>query len=332
MSGVNREKVLVTGSTGFTGSHLTRQLIADGYTVRIIVRNGKKAQEMFQGLAVEILEGDFRDISWVKESVKGVSKVFHIAALFRQAGLPDEDYWFINRTLPIELALASLKEGVQKFIHCSTIGVHGHIEQVPGNENSPIKPGDIYQLTKWEGEKEVRKLSETLGLPLTVIRPCGIYGPGDMRFLKLFKMIKRRRFFMIGRGKTLWHPVYIDDLVAGIIQSSKLETHGQVLIIGGPEYLELNRLVELIAKAVGVSTPTLKIPYFPIWALAVLCENLCKILKMEPPLHRRRVDFFVKTRSFETKQAQEVMNFVPQIHIEEGIQRTAHWYQQMGYL
>ena len=327
----DKKIVLVTGATGFTGSHLAKRLVDEGFYVKAIVRDVKKAQGL-QEIGVELIEGDLKDKELIYRSMEGVRIVFHVAALFRQAGLPDSEYWFVNKQAAMQLAQAALDEGVEKFVHCSTIGVHGDVKNPPCNEEGPLAPGDIYQVTKLEGEKAVYQLYQDKNLPLTVIRPAGIYGPGDLRFLKLFKLIKNKKFIMIGKGKTLWHPIYIDDLVEAFILAGKKGNEGEIFIIGGSEYFPLNELVITIADVLKVKRPQWKIPFGPVYFFAACCEFICKMLKLEPPLHRRRVDFFKKTRAFDVSHATKKLGFKAKVLLKDGIAKTANWYQEQGLL
>ena len=144
-------KVLVTGAAGFTGSHLARRLFDLGYDVRIIVRQNSKIEQSncFQP---EIIQGDIRDPDIVERAVKGVDMVFNIAAVFRTAGISDKVYWETHVNGTQNLLNASKKYNIEIFIHCSTVGVHGHIVNPPADETYPFNPGDIYQVTKLKAE------------------------------------------------------------------------------------------------------------------------------------------------------------------------------------
>ena len=173
---------------------------------------------------------------------------------------------------------AARRYGVERTIHCSTIGVHGDVKEIPCTETSPLNPGDVYQVSKLAGEEAAHK-AFTNGLPGSIFRPATIYGPGDLRLLKLFKTIHARTFRMFGNGKTLLHPVYIDDLVEGIILCAEHPAAlGQTFILGGREYVPLNEVVQLVADAVGVKPPRGNLPVWPLIGAAVVCEGLCRPL------------------------------------------------------
>src|SRR4029079_5476729 len=115
----------------------------------------------------------------------GFDVVYNIAALYRQAGLPESVYHQVNATAVGQLIDAAAAAGVRRVVHCSTVGVHGDIEHPPANEEAPLRPGDVYQISKVEGERIAREAAERTGMEVVIARPSGIYGPGDRRLLKL---------------------------------------------------------------------------------------------------------------------------------------------------
>jgi nucleoside-diphosphate-sugar epimerase len=320
------QTVLVTGATGFTGGHLARRLIADGQTVRLLVR-----RPVAEFASAESVIGDVRDKDAVRQAMQGIDTVYHIAALYRQTNVSDQEMRDINACGTQNLLEAATEAGIRRFVHCSTVGVHGDCKDIPTTEDSPYNPGDIYQATKLEGEEIAQRFRDRL--PVVIFRPAGIYGPGDLRFRKLFKGIKTGRFAMIGSGETLYQMVYIDDLVDGILLcGSQPDAVGRIYILAGHETVTLNTLVELIADVLHVPTPRLHIPLAPVYAAAFAVEMAFKPLKIEPPLFRRRIDFFRKARAFDISRAVNELGFAPQVNLREGLRRTADWYTANGYL
>mgnify|MGYP001024622387 CR=1 FL=1 len=325
-------KVLVTGGTGFAGSHLVSRLISDGFEVRVIARSQKKAEKLKER-GVEIILGDITDKDVVKEAVNGVKKVYHLAANWRTAGVPDKVYWDVNVGGTRNLLEASIRENVERFIHCSTMGVHGHVDEIPSNENTRYNPGDIYQVTKLEAEKLALNFYREKGLPVSVIRPCAIYGPGDMRLLKMFRAISKKRFIMLGSGETLYHMVYVTDLAEGFrLAADKEEAIGEPFLIGGEEYVSLNKLAEMIAREIGVSSPRIHFPVWPVELLGTIVEKICIPLKIEPPIYRRRVLFFTKDRAFDISKAKNILGYKSKVDLKTGIKNTVKWYRDNGYL
>jgi nucleoside-diphosphate-sugar epimerase len=325
-------KVLVTGGTGFTGHNLSKKLLEDGHEVRLLVRS-KERVALEPSERLEVLEGDIRDKKAVENAVDGVSKVFNIAAMFRSAASVDQDYHDIHVKGTQYLLKAALQYGVTRFIHCSTVGVHGDVKEPPATEESPFAPADIYQRTKLEAELWAREFAEKNDIALSVIRPTAIYGPGDMRLLKLFKLAVKGITPVIGTGKIFYHMVYIDDLVQGFLLASEHEKAvGEVFIIGGEENMILDDLLTTISRITNRPEKMVHVPALPFQLAGSLCEKICIPFGIEPPLYRRRVDFFTKSRSFNIAKAKDLIGYTPQYGLHDGLSRTAEWYKEEGLL
>ena len=325
-------RVLVTGATGFTGGHLCERLVNDGESVRALVRDPCRASRLKQ-LGVELTVGDLRNTGSVEQAMAGIDIVYHVGAEFRHENLSRSEMRKVNVDGTRNMLDAAVKAGVQRFIHCSTVGVHGDVKDPPANENTPYAPGDVYQQSKTDAERLVVQYANEARLPVVIFRPGGIYGPGDLRFLKLFKAIKNKRFIMLGSGQVLYQVVYIDDLIEGILLCARNENAiGKTYILTGDEPATLNQLVKVIADAVGVRGTRLKLPVMPVYLAGAVCELICKPFGINPPLYRRRVDFFRKTRSFDISKAKTELGFEPRVDLRNGISRTAAWYRQEGLL
>ncbi len=323
-------KILVTGATGFTGRHLVRALAADGHSVRALIRPGQRGTRLAAG--VEAVEGQLTNERDVRDAAAGCERIYHIAAAFRDAKYDDQYYWDVNVGGTLNILAAARAHGCERVIHCSTGGVHGHIEEPPAAETYRFGPGDVYQRTKLEAELAVASAAKS-GLGTAIVRPGAIYGEGDVRFLPLFRAIQRRRFAMIGSGETRLHMVHIDDLVRGfLLAGSQSAGRGEAFLIAGPEAPTLNELATLVADAVGSQPPKLHVPVWPVYAAAWLCEQLCAPLRLEPPLHRRRVGFFTHHREFDIGKARRLLGYEPRVHVAEGVRRTAAWYVAEGLL
>lgn len=325
-------KVLVTGGTGFTGSHLCRRLVQEGHDVRVLVRE-QSDRTVVSDLPIDWVLGDLCDRDSLARATKGVDMVYHIAALFRPENVTQQQMWAVNVEGTKNLLEAAEKAQVGRFVHCSTVGVHGDIQNPPANEETPYAPGDYYQESKTEGEKVALQYAQKGRLPIVVFRPGGIYGPGDRRFLKLFKGIKTGRFVMFGSGEILYQLIYIDDLIAGILRcGTEPMAVGNTYILTGASPVTLNQLVETIASILQVNPPRWRLPVMPLYWAGFACEVLCKPLGINPPLYRRRVDFFRKTRSFDISKAKRELNFSPQVDLKTGLELAANWYRNQNFL
>lgn len=329
-------RVLVTGATGFTGGHLAQFLTARGDAVRALVRPRSRErfdQSPLPRRGVEAVEGDLIDAAALRRAAEGVEVIYHIAATYREAGQPDSAYRAVNVEGTRNLLEAAKAAGVARVVHCSTGGVHGHIAHPPANEDAPFNPGDVYQDTKLAAEKLAREFGVSTGVDVVVARPIGIYGPGDTRFLRMFRGLARGRFPMIGSGQAFYHLTFIDDLVEAFrLCGTVPDATGRTYILAGPRYTTLEQLIQLVARELNVAPPRMHLPVWPFWTAGLLCEMVCVPLRIEPPIYRRRVDFYTKSRAFDTTRARTELGFLPRVDLEEGIQRTANWYRSEGLL
>jgi dihydroflavonol-4-reductase len=265
--------------------------------------------------------------------VRGVEVVYNIAALYREAGLAAAEYRAVNAEAPRNIVEVGAAQGVRRVVHCSTVGVHGDVEHPPANEDAPLKPGDLYQETKLEGERLALAAGRASGVDVVIARPSGIYGPGDRRLLKLFRGVARQRFVILGDGRIFYHLTHVDDLVEGFRLCAEVPAaSGRTYILAGGEVTILNELVERIAREAGVPPPRLHLPVWPFWTAGALCEAVCAPFGIEPPIYRRRVDFFTKSRAFDISRARHELGYAPRVGLQDGIRRTLDWYRTAGWL
>lgn len=325
-------RVLVTGATGFTGGHLARHLAGRGDSVRALVREPAAAADLFRD-GIGLATGDVRDRASLDAALSGVEIVYNIAALYRQAGLREETYRAVNAEAVGTIVRRAAAAGARRVVHCSTVGVHGDVEHPPADEDAPLRPGDIYQVTKVEGERIGKEAATETGIELVIARPTGIYGPGDRRLLKLFRGVARQRFLVLGDGKIFYHLTYVEDLCEGFRLCGEMPAAaGRTYILAGPEVTTLNELTEIIAEEARVLPPRLHLPAWPFWAAGALCEAVCAPFGIEPPLYRRRVDFFTKSRAFNIARARRELGFDPKTTLRQGVRRTLGWYREHGWL
>jgi 2-alkyl-3-oxoalkanoate reductase len=333
MSNAMKQVVLVTGGTGFTGSHLVKRLLLRGHEVRVLDNQKGLFYDELAECGAEIVLGSITDRELVDQTVAGCNVVHHLAAAFRSVSDPKRVYWDVNVNGTRYLLEAAVKHGVQKFVYCSTQGVHGHIDNPPGNEEAPIEPEDYYQYTKYEGERVTQEFIDK-GLNATILRPTAIYGPGDPgRWYMLFKFTKKGRFLMFGNGKTTYHPVYIDNLVDAFEMAvERPEAAGQTYIIGDDKYYALSEIVKLVGSAQGKDVKIIRLPFWPLWLAALLCEVAWAPFRKSPPLFRRRADWFRQVRAFDISKAVNELGYDSKVDLCTGLAQTAEWYRANGYL
>jgi len=325
-------KVLVTGATGFTGSHLARRLLAAGDTVRAIARDTTKTGALTKA-GVEVVPGDLTDRASLERAMAGIEVVYNIGALYRAAGLKESVYRAVNADAVVTLIACAKAAGVRRVVHCSTVGVHGDIEHPPASEDAPLRPGDVYQETKVLGEQLGRDAAARTGVELVIARPSGIYGPGDRRLLKLFGGIARGRFLLLGSGQIFYHLTHVEDLCDGFrLCGTVPAAAGRTYILAGGEVTTLNELVPLTAGVAKVAPPANPWPVWAFWLAGALCEAVCAPFGIEPPIFRRRVDFFTKSRAFDISRARAELGFAPRVGLRDGIGRTLEWYREHGWI
>ncbi len=325
--------VLVTGATGFTGIVLTRKLVAAGLKVSAVARHSSDLSPL-ERLDITWFRGDVFDEKVMKQALKGQQYVFHVAAAFRDAKSTEKDYWNVHvKSTQIIANEIFGNPDFQRYIHISTIGVHGHIENPPATEEYPFGPGDGYQRTKLEAEQWLNSFAAENKIPYTIIRPAAIYGPGDRRLLKLFKMALSSYFPLLGKGKCLYHLVHVDDLTnTFLIAATHPAALGETFISGADEPIGIADMARTVADHFGKRVKVIRLPIGPFFLAADICEAICKPLKIEPPIYRRRVAFYSKDRHFDVSKLKNVLGYRPKHGNRQGIIDTAVWYVKQGWL
>jgi nucleoside-diphosphate-sugar epimerase len=328
-------EVLITGGTGFIGSRLAVRCLEKGYAVRVLGQENTAAEaenkRLLAARGAKVTVASVTQQEPLFALCRGVDLVYHLAAAQHEANVPDQQFWDVNVTGTKNILEASVKARVKRFIHGSTIGVYGAAQQGRLDEQSPVRPDNIYGLTKLEGEKVVLSFQERL--PVVIIRIAETYGPGDRRLLKLFKGIRRRIFFIIGSGRNVHQPIYIDDLIEGLLLAATAEKAiGQVFVLAGKEPLTTAAMVEAVAKQVGTRIPPFHLPLSVFLVAAALMEKVCRPMGVQPPLHRRRLDFFTKDFLFSQERSHNILGFTPRVSFEQGVAETAKWYRERGEL
>jgi len=328
------QHILITGGTGFIGSRLALKCKELGHRVTVFGQTNTPAEEQnrleLEQQGIAIVNGSITDGSMVENGVRGVDLVYHLAAAQHEANIPDQFFYDVNVTGTENVVKACIAEGVKRFVHGSTIGVYGNMNGVI-DENTPCNPDNIYGRTKLAGEKAV--LAHKDELMVVIIRIPETYGPGDRRLLKLFRAIGKKMFFMIGPGRNIHHLIFIDDLLEGFLQAAMQDIEsGTVLVLAGKEAITTNKMVTAIAADMGTTIPKIRAPLSLFMTAAVVMESLLRPLGIQPPLHRRRMDFFKKSYSFSTGRAEKLLGFAPKFTFAEGVRKTREWYQANGYL
>jgi nucleoside-diphosphate-sugar epimerase len=220
---------------------------------------------------------------------------------------------------------------VRRFIYGSTIGVYGQALDGEIDEYSPVAPDNHYGRTKLAAEGVVREFGDRI--EIAIARISETYGPGDYRLLKMFSAIQKGVFFMIGSGNNLHQLVCVDDLIDGLHElGTSCSVVGKTLILSGDEVLSTKAMYEHIAAAVGKPIRRLSLPLAPFTCAAVVMEQTLGRAGIQPPLHRRRLDFFRKSFYFSPSERNRWLKWRPKVGFAEGTKRTAIWYANSGLL
>lgn len=329
--------MLVTGGTGFIGSRLAERVLDGGGEVRLLSLINTPAEaanaSRLRERGADLVEGSLADRSLYARALEGVDVVHHIAATMREADVPNRVFWDTNVAATQDLLRACREEGVRRFVYCSTMGVTGEVRGRKLDEGAPYRPNNIYTRTKAAAERWVLDEARRGAPATTAVRPADVYGPGDRRLLKLFRMIQKRRFVYLGDGSGRRHMIYIDDLLDGMLAAEEAAgAVGEVFLLAGPAPVRLRDLVELIARELDVPAPRVRVPYAPVRWLSVAVEAACRPLRIQPPLHPRRVDFYAHDYEFDTSKARSLLGWEPRIDLAEGVRRTIAAYRSEGLL
>jgi len=326
-------RVLVTGGNGFTGKALTIRLLKNDYKVVVLDNKEYDDTDDLRKLGAKVIIGSVTDKDLVDKIMKEIDVVQHLAAAFRETGVPENYYYQVNVDGTRILLDSAFKHGIKKFIYCSTCGVHGNVDSIPANEKSPIQPADYYQESKYEAEVIVNEYQKKQ-LKTVILRGTATYGPGDPgRFLMIFKKVAKGNFPMFGNGKTFYHPVFIDNLIDAHILSMEGDIGvGESYLIADENYVEIEELVFEVGKSLNIDV---KIPHFPIFPLILaghFFEKTFSPLGLKPPIFPRRVDWFRQNRAFNINKAKEELGYKPKVKLVEGLKKTADWYLRKGLL
>jgi len=248
--------ILVTGGTGFVGSHLIRRMRQEGLAVRAVVRNPEKAEGL-RDLGVEVVLGDVSDKASLEKAVIGIERVVHLVGIIQEA--PGATFQSVQVEGTRNLVEAARRSGVRQFLFQSALGTRANAKS-------------RYHRTKWEAEELVRNS----GIPSTILRPSLIYGPGDQFTIRLADMIRISPILpIIGSGSSKVQPLFINDAVSCIVKAvagdAYLNEHYE---IGGPEQLTYEEVTRAIAAALGISRPALHLPLVFMRSLAKVMETM----------------------------------------------------------
>ena len=321
-------RAFVTGGSGFIGDHLIESLLGRGFEVRTLVHRSPLRSHG----KVETVQGDICDKELLSKALKGTDILFHLASTLGSSAIGRDKFRRVN-VLGTESVLESARSaGVGRAVHFSSAGVFGAIKGVEiAAESFPPKPITVYDKTKLGGEEAALRFARE-GLDVVVVRPGWAYGPGDRRTFKLIKAVCSGRFIMATRGKGYQTPVYIHDLVKGILLAGEKGQRGEVYHLAGGEIMTVRDMVDEMAAACGRRLSRLYLPLLPARLAALLLEKAFVPLRREPPLSRSKLSFFIHSKPLSIERARRELGYAPEVDFRSGIAHTISWYRSQGWL
>ncbi|UCD63728.1 MAG: NAD-dependent epimerase/dehydratase family protein [Candidatus Zixiibacteriota bacterium] len=328
----NGKTILVTGATGLIGSYVTERLLQEGGTVRAYVRHAPKAQSL-ESLGAEIVVGDIADQSSVSRAVKGCQLVFHFAGVIGNKFKPRSYFDAVNVEGTRIVAEAASEEGIDGFVHTSTVGVYGLNAKADTDERSPHVPSrDPYCDTKLQAERIVRDLFHRRHLPCVIVQPSAVYGPGDETWtLYPIELMRTGRMVLVSGGRGLIQPIYITDLVDGILLAARHGRAGESYILSGSEVVTIREFFGYYAGLLNRGS----IPSVPGWlalGLATLFECVSGVIHKPMPFTRCAVRGTMMHATYNIDKAVRELGFNPKMRLEQGMACVDEWLKDLGYV
>jgi len=285
---------------------------------------------------MEVRVADLRDPESLKGVTKDVDVVIHLAALMRFHA-PFELLYQHNVAGTQELAKDALHQGVKQFVYVSSTEAIGPVVDIPGDETSPYHPTYAYGKTKQLAEVWLQKQNKNAGLPLTILRPTGVYGPGDMYVsLSTVMAVAHKKLRLLpGKGDRFVHFTYVDDIVQGIQRTIDMpeRSFGETFILASDEYTTYKEMFSVVAQILNVPPPSRSVPMgvAKLYLSFVEWNNKRKGID-DFVMHASLIDDMKTNRAYSNKKAKTMLGFQPQYRYTEGMQRTIAWYKEKNLL
>jgi nucleoside-diphosphate-sugar epimerase len=320
---------LITGATGFLGSHLAEAAVQRGWTVRALSRSSSDTT-LLAALPVTIVRGDLGEDAVVGEALQGIDVVFHCAAKVGDWG-PVEDYRTVNVEATRGLLQACRSQALKRFVYFSSLGVYAARHHYGTDETEPLpaKHIDGYTQTKVEAEQLVMRYHREQQLPVVVLRPGFIYGPRDRTVLpKLLDNLRQGMVRYLGNGEQAMNTIFVGNLVeAAFLAAEKAEVVGEVFNLTDGEYVSKRRFIEMLAEGMGVPKPTRTVPLWVARLAAWWMEGRARRRgdPQPPRLTQGRLKFLGLNLDFSIEKAKRVLGYRPRVSFAEGMRQTIDW-------
>jgi nucleoside-diphosphate-sugar epimerase len=323
-------RVLVTGAGGFMGTHLVHSQLSQGHRVRAADLDVDQLAYLDGHPRLEAVRGDITDQAHVAALLEGIDVVYHLASAHLDVSQPEAHYHRVNVDATRQLLVAAQAAGARRFVHVSSNGVLGDIKELPADEETPCRPTNVYERTKFLGEQAALAFSRETGFPVVVARPAWVYGPRCPRTARLLRSASRGRFLMFGDGRTLRHPIYVADAVHGLELCAECGEPGAIYFLAGERAVSIGELVQTMAGVLGVQLHVIHLPVVLGITAGYLAQAAFKLVGRRPPISRRTIDFFLKDNAYDTSKAQRELGFRAPTALDEGIRRTLDWQESNG--
>ena len=324
-------EILITGGNGLLGRHLVPALHARGDSVRVLALPGEDTTWLEQR-HVAIYRGDVRQPATLVAPMRGVDRVFHLAALLG-VWRPPQVYYAVNVAGTENVCRAALAAGVRRLVHVSSAMGYTLRMGQPVHEDCPLVPlQEPYTVTKAEGDKLVQRMIARDRLPAVIIRPGTIFGPGDrLNVGRIADRLRAGKGLIIGSGRNTVPFVYVTDVVQGLLLAADHERAvGQAYNIGHDHPLTQEDLLRAIAQEIGVAPPRLHVPYHALYAAAYAAEHLAALrrYRRNALVTRHGVSLYGADRRLVIDKARRELGYTPRVPLREGVRLTAAWYRQ----
>lgn len=329
MVGLRGKKVLVTGATGFIGGRLAARLATEEGAV--VTGTGRRIDDapLLEAAGVTLAYGELLDFPEMYALLEGQEVVFHVAAWLGPRHGGRDMAWPVNVLATLNLVQGAAEAGVSRFIHTSSIAAYG--PPAPGTEvlteGTPVDPAQagIYGRTKAEGEQKALVMAREFGLPLVIVRPGMVYGPGSYSWSKrMVQLLQKRVPVIFGNGEGLAYQVYVDNLVDGMILAAKTPAAaGEDFHFVDPQVTWtrwFGRYGEMCGRR------PVRIPLWLSRALVRIAEQLPLGLSIDRDLLR----FYTAGTRYPTTKAERLLGYRPRVSFEEGMARAEAWLRAEG--